>query len=64
MPVICALFCRCWRKIEAFALWVGKGRLKDFQTAYKFVGQIFVFDIYHFIKITLLPLQSLLSHVV
>ena len=50
--------------IEALALWVGKGRLKDFQTAYKFVGQIFVFDIYHFIKITLLPLQSLLSHVV
>ena len=37
---------------------------EGFQTAYKFVGQIFVFDIYHFIKITLLPLQSLLSHVV
>ena len=50
--------------MEAFALCVGKGRLKDFQTAYKFVGQIFVFDIYHCIEIALLPLQALLSDAV
>ena len=34
------------------------GRLKDFQTVYKFVGQIFVSDIFHFIKIALWPLPK------
>jgi hypothetical protein len=41
---------------------------EGFQTAYKFVGQIFVFDIYHFIKLLWQrpqnPQQSLLSVVV